>query len=427
MTTKGLSAALKDSSMPDEFKRKLLQENGYSPEMAQRIIGVVNNSLPKHEAGYEQYVRDPARQALTKVTGHPGLANWAVPENLQAAGEMVGGLGGPPGVFLGGMIGGHEMGRTVPQSAERAIPDALLAHFVPKIVKRVFAGPLERASSAIASTKIGAATGKLFKLLYKDNPEFKVPTTPQELADFYGQGRASKALSTAGEKLGDLRRILSTQPAFKNQMVPVPLRYLDAATNTYKMSWTKMPMDDAIEYQMALSDKTYLPSGKMRASIPAGGDRAAAARVRQNILLTLRQMPRKIGATQAQRYEDLSRDYGVASIFNEAFDPKTVTPGQLLDHERLYQNFATNDRMSHLANLVGEGPARDFLNQVAPGRARIQPSGITPLHPHIGPVGVSIPVKTPAIAPPEFSSSVPGLAGAAAGTVGAQTIEKNFP
>jgi hypothetical protein len=425
MTTKGLSAALKDSSMPDEFKKKLLQEKGYSPEMAQRVLNVLHDRGPNREPEYEKYVRDPARHLM----GNGTAAKWIVPQDLQAAGSTVGSPFGPVGTFLGSMVGGRYMGRSDSSAFWRAALDALANRYTKKAFNWAFAGPLEREASDRASSKIGQAFGKRFRHLYDKDPnlpQLKVPTSATELVDHYGGGRASAALNRAGQKLGDLRRILSTQPRFRFLKVPVKERVYDAATDTYKTRWIPggLPMDEAIEYGQALYGKAYLPSGKLRAAIPAGADQALAAEVRQNILKTLRGLPQKIGAQAADDYEALSRDYGMASVANDVFDPKTVTPGTLLNHEQVYQNLAKKDTLSHVASLIGEKDARGLIGEVAPGRARIQPSGVQPIHPHIGPVGVSIPVKTPAIAPPSFQSVKPAIAGAVVGGVGSQGLEK---
>ena len=376
-----LATFLADPSIPDDVKVRALMKTGVPED---RAIQAVIISTP--EETYD-VVRDVARKVLSHVPGGKTIGDWTIPDDLESAGSAAGSVTGMPflGPLVGGAVGGMAQGRGVGSSIGHAIPGALLNKFVPAFLQRLMASKIAQSMSNKATSKIAGATKKLFKLLDVSD----VPETPEGLHGFYASGQISPAIRRAGAKLDNFRRILRTQPAFARLYVRVPVKTPPAFQGgPVSVGWHQMPMGDAMDYLDQLYNRANSAAGVARGGIQAEPDANMARLVRQEIVKSL-QSVRGVGPKVAQTFTDLNHDYGVTKVMSEIF-PKAKRADQLLDHEDIYRRLNDQNRLSHLGNLVGEGPAREFQAAVAPRDIRITPSeggfhfggGIpgTPLH-----------------------------------------------
>jgi hypothetical protein len=246
------------------------------------------------------------------------------------------------------------------------------------------------------------------------------------MENFYASGQASPAVQKTGEALGAFRKAMRTQPAFKQAPdIVAPIKYIDPVTKTITYGYTRLPLDEALEYQQSLYGKGYLITGGPRGGIMAEPDRALASEMRKKILDSIRQIPRS-GVHLAARYEDLTRDYGLAQTAKDIFSGATGDDG-LLNHERVYQNLANQKHLSHLNSLVGPEDTQGYLADVAPGRQRITDPGQGHVGLHApGPVPMRIPFKIPQAptGPAAFTPQSPALAGVIGSQAATQGIEK---
>lgn len=418
---------MEDPAIPEWYKR---QKWNTAPQGA------------KNEYYYEKYFRNPVRTALPYALGPvgamagrtdigKGLTRAVVPEDLEAAlqlaggvgaGMFTGGLGTFAGAEAGGTLGGMAMGRGKGEAAGRALPGALLYGVAPWGAKKM--DWYERAVSSRATTKISDATLNLFKRLFADHPELELPRTPAEMVDFYGSGTVSPAIKTTGEDLGAFRKAIRTQPAFQfAKPINAPYKVIDPLTHTPRYGTIQMSLPDAIDYQQALYEKGYAIGGGPRGGIWAEPDRAIASEMRGKILDSMKSIPRS-GPHLAQRYADLSRDYGVAQTVKDVFTKDIESPNQLLNHEKVYGNLADQKRLSHLNSLVGSDQTRKYLADVAPQRARIFTPEETSARAHMFPFSVHIGLPKAPVAPPEFVPPLSRAIGPVAGQSVTQFIER---
>lgn len=388
-----LATFLSDPSVPDDMKARYLAQRGLTLPGAKR------------EMLYERYLRDPLRGVVGGVhyeRGPNGIVTTPdqnrvskfvarqVPNTLEDAGELAGGTagmwaGGPllsaAGAELGGTIGGMGQGRSAGTAALRAALGAAASYIVPKATSMLAAPLYNWAISNKASGKIGQATAKLFQKLFVDDPELKPPVSPKDMADYYGSGQVSPALEKTGQKVGAFKNKLINalgQPGFAGFSISVPVRQVDGSITTVPMR-----LDEAFNKLDQYYGRGYNVQGGLRGGIQSGPDRQLGAMLRANIGSGLRALKTpgnpQLGMRLANQYDDLTQDYGVAATLQNVFQ-NTVTPQGLLDHERLYQNLAKSNNLSHLGNLAGPNSAREYLGAVAPGRQRIAPSEGLRLH-----------------------------------------------
>lgn len=390
-----INGLLNDRSIPDNVKEQVLARRGMT------LAGA------KREAFYERYLRDPMRREvgglLTRgpaglVMGPSsdpsGISNWvtkhAVPGTMQDAASMAGNIAGNAvagpllggvGAELGGTLGGMLEGKSAGSAALSSAPGAAVSYIIPKATSIAAAPLYNQAISSKASSKIGQATAKLFQKLFVDDPELKPPISPKDMADFYGSGQVSPALQKAGEKLGAFKNKLVRalgQPGFQSLSVSVPMRQADGSITS-----APMRLDDAFNKLDQYYGRGYNVQGGLRGGIQSGPDRQLGAMLRANIGRGLRALKTpanpKLGLRIANEYDDLTQDYGVAATLHNVFS-NTVTPQGLLNHERLYQNLAKSNNLSHLGNLTGPDATREYLAAVAPGRQRVMPSEGLRLH-----------------------------------------------
>lgn len=409
-----LNSYINDPSIPDDKKIAGLMSLGHSRLAAQLMLRLKNQSIP--EGMYERLLRDPARReiggvfekgplgAITGPSKGPSIAksvtNFVVPEDLEGAlstaGSFVpgGGFARGAGAEIGGIVGGRAQGRGYLESGLRAAPAAISAAILPWVVRKLIAGAIEHGMSQRATAAIANGAQKLFSAHF---PE-RVPINPNELGDFFA--KEGPAVANTGKRLGDFRDILRTQPAFARVGVSVPVKTIDPVTHQPRTFQWGMSLSDALDYQSAMYGRGYTIKGGPRGGIVAEPDRAIASATRDAIDRALR----KVNPRFADRYQDLSRDYGVAQVMGDVVTPNTVKGGTL-DHPAIYDNAFNPNNSVHMKNLVGPDKTRQFLADVAPKRQVIQaqPDSHIGLRPHPVPVHVSVKTPNPAKAPVQFT------------------------
>jgi hypothetical protein len=397
---------LNDATLTDTQKFNGLRSLGFSADSSRmmmqargtpRLSTVVAGA--QRERLYEKYPKPAIHHAIAALVntavGNQGwkpsskiaerLASDLTPEDIQALGSYLGagagyrfggGLGGMAGTELGGTVGGRLQGRTWGSSALSSAPGALAAWGVPKVTDFLASRAIDAAISNKASTKIGAATAKLFKSLFTDDPELRPPRSPKDLADFYGSGYTGGAIDKAGKKIQQFRHIITSQPAFWKIRVPVPVRtpIQGLPLTNWPVKYYNMPLKQAFDYFDAYRGRGFSLSGAPRGAMSAAADRELADDLRKSIVQQLGTVSPKY----ANRFNDLSHDYATAATLKDVFQD-TVAPGTSgnLNHEKLYQNLIKPDTLNHLGRAIGEKNAQDYVSKVAPGRARIErPQGV---------------------------------------------------
>lgn len=252
---------LKDDSIPDGVKFKVLEKNGYGLRAREALMMFASGRYREHV--YERFLRDPAREGIEsgatalgggrflptgRLAGKVGrkIARGevplvpGVPNDLESAGALAGGIGGmmlggpagsAAGTELGGTLGGVAQGRGALESAGRAVPAALMAGVIPTAARY---GPgaksLAHGTSDMLEQRASNATGKLFNRL-------EVPR--RGLRRYFGeqgQGRLSPAMQRAGNRLRGVRTQLSANP---NMIVSVPMEMPDHTVQNIEMTYSQ--------------------------------------------------------------------------------------------------------------------------------------------------------------------------------------------
>lgn len=413
----GLYGLMNDPAIPDEVKQEAFKRA---------------SAGAKREFYYEKYGKRgldfAMRNGLLGPLGEvPGVRRQLIPEDLQSAGSLAGSaagsyLGAPfLGAEAGGTLGGMAQGRSAGDAAMRALPGALLNRYLPKVLNRLFATRIAQQMSSKASSALAKAAGKLFRKLNTGD----VDETVNGLVNFYGSGNAGSALERAGSALGNFRRILRTQPAFQRIVVRVPIRSTPSFQGApVRIGWHAMPLNEAMDYLDQLYNRGNIASSGMpRGGIMAEPDRRLGAATRKAITDAIG----NVNPRWAKMYQDLSHDYGVAMAMQDVFTKDIAGPGGTLDHERLYNNAADKKVLDHLNNLVGPDDTRQFLQDVTPGRMRIQANSADDIHSRlpVGPIHVGGPkIKGAPQAPAEFTPLWPKLTGLISSQTASQGLEK---